>query len=304
MGGLKPKSTSLHCEVDMAVLRFGDSGPDVSYVQQQLNSFKTQLARLKTDGIFGNLTQSRVLEFQRDSGLKADGLVGSATMGALQRLPPSDGKFYDEISALAAQASRELKGLGGLYFARSSRALIAPLAPPTAKDFGNDTKPVTAALLFWEVAFLATPEGQLFLLLLLLMMLIIALMLSSRDPALRRRGQFWEQEVEIMQSTAGEKGDRAASEEAAAKAKQQAKEYMDSKIEKIKKCRDNNFGATGPCAAALREIARVFADLTRKIGLPFKDFPEIAKGISKNMGELFEALRAAAIHCKGCGDLL
>jgi Putative peptidoglycan binding domain len=289
----------------MRLIRFGDSGPDVSALQHQLNTFNSKLARLKEDGIFGDLTQARVFEFQRDSGLVADGLVGQATMAALQRAPSSDGKFFEEISRIAALASWGITGIGHIYFVRHQRALIAPLAPQPAFTAKPADSPVVGFITTpFQIAFALTPQGQLFLLLMLIMMLIIALMLMSRDPVMRRRARFWEREVEIMESSAGEKGDRAAAEEAAGKAKQIAKEYVDSKVEKIKKCRDNNFGATGACAAALREIARVMDEITRKLGLPFKDFPNIAKGIAENMAELMAALRNAAIQCKKCDDLL
>jgi hypothetical protein len=75
----------------------------------------------------------------------------------------------------------------------------------------------------------------------LLMMLIVALMLSSNNPALRQRSRFWEKEVENLASTAGEKGTGQAAREAAAKAKQQAREYIDSKKGALKSARTSTW---------------------------------------------------------------
>jgi hypothetical protein len=45
-------------------------------------------------------------------------------------------------------------------------------------------------------------------------------------------------------------------------------------------------------------------EIAQKLRLSFDSFPELAAGIARNMGELFAALRAAAINCKGCDDLI
>jgi hypothetical protein len=156
----------------------------------------------------------------------------------------------------------------------------------------------------WQIAFEFTPQGQLFMLLLLIMMLIVALMLSSKNPALRQRGSFWEKEVENLESTAGEKGAGRAAREAAAKAKQMAQEFIDSKTEAINRCKQGNVPPTEPCAAALKEISRVMGEITQKLRQTFDQFPNIAAGIGRNMSELITALRAAAVNCKGCDDLI
>ena len=62
-------------------LRRGSSGDAVRFIQSMLNL--TDNAGLTVDGNFGARTESAVTAFQRRSGLKADGVVGSSTWGAL-----------------------------------------------------------------------------------------------------------------------------------------------------------------------------------------------------------------------------
>jgi peptidoglycan hydrolase-like protein with peptidoglycan-binding domain len=64
-----------------ATIREGDRGDDVKLCQQLLtdHGYKTT-----ADGIFGSGTNANVLQFQRDSGLGADGIVGPNTWAALE----------------------------------------------------------------------------------------------------------------------------------------------------------------------------------------------------------------------------
>ncbi|MEO8129292.1 MAG: peptidoglycan-binding domain-containing protein [Bryobacteraceae bacterium] len=65
-------------------LSAGMSGPDVTALQQLLNARPpSNLPALRVDGIFGSKTQARVMEFQRNNGLKADGIAGPLTMAKL-----------------------------------------------------------------------------------------------------------------------------------------------------------------------------------------------------------------------------
>ena len=66
------------------VLKEGDNGEDVKWVQWKLKS----LAYLNDsiDGWFGVLTLGAVLVFQLKSGLEVDGVVGPATRKALQKV--------------------------------------------------------------------------------------------------------------------------------------------------------------------------------------------------------------------------
>jgi len=78
----------------MSLLRIGSKGPRVLSVQEMLkflgyqawnlNEAEPKREDLVCDGDFGPKTESAVIEFQTDEGLYADGIVGPATMRALQ----------------------------------------------------------------------------------------------------------------------------------------------------------------------------------------------------------------------------
>ena len=57
------------------VLKLGSRGNEVKLLQEKLN--------LKTDGIFGPLTEEAVKDFQRSNGLKVDGIAGANTLSKL-----------------------------------------------------------------------------------------------------------------------------------------------------------------------------------------------------------------------------
>jgi peptidoglycan hydrolase-like protein with peptidoglycan-binding domain len=62
---------------ELNVLRRGDGGPDVAFIQHRIGE-------LKVDGWFGPLTEARVREFQREKDLRVDGVVGIKTWGAMR----------------------------------------------------------------------------------------------------------------------------------------------------------------------------------------------------------------------------
>jgi len=72
------------------VLQRGMQGPSIRQVQERLNELGAN-PRLATDGMFGPLTESAVMAFQRNSGIAVNGLVGPITWNALftrQPAPP------------------------------------------------------------------------------------------------------------------------------------------------------------------------------------------------------------------------
>ncbi len=66
----------------MATLKQGSSGPDVQDLQQKLKDLRFDPNGV--DGNFGPGTKAAVIAFQQSKGLQADGVVGPATMAALQ----------------------------------------------------------------------------------------------------------------------------------------------------------------------------------------------------------------------------
>lgn len=69
------------CIVTLKVLRYGMSGSAVKKLQILLNGLGYNCGTV--DGKFGSKTSRAVSDFQKDYGLSVDGIVGSATWGAL-----------------------------------------------------------------------------------------------------------------------------------------------------------------------------------------------------------------------------
>src|SRR5204863_87578 len=68
----------------MPVLQRGSSGPDVQALQQKLKDLGFDPNGV--DGNFGPGTKAAVIAFQQSKGLQADGIVGPATVAALQAM--------------------------------------------------------------------------------------------------------------------------------------------------------------------------------------------------------------------------
>lgn len=67
----------------MQNLMTGSTGQDVKDVQTMLNRLLPLPPLLAVDGIFGSKTYARVVKFQSENGLSADGIVGPITGRAL-----------------------------------------------------------------------------------------------------------------------------------------------------------------------------------------------------------------------------
>lgn len=71
----------------MSVLRIGSRGDDVARLQGELIRVGSMPRDSPVDGIFGEGTDESVRTFQRSADLVVDGVVGSATWGALDSAP-------------------------------------------------------------------------------------------------------------------------------------------------------------------------------------------------------------------------
>ncbi len=66
-----------------AVLAVGSASSQVTELQRQLNSVLSQVAPLKTDGMYGRLTEDSVRWFQTCARITVDGMAGPQTRAAL-----------------------------------------------------------------------------------------------------------------------------------------------------------------------------------------------------------------------------
>jgi hypothetical protein len=96
----------------MPVYKNGSSGNDVALIQTALK--KAGLYEGEPDGVFGNLTEAAVKDFQSKSGLAADGITGPATWAIL--FPP-DIKEDISLRCLALTGSFETGQLAPDCFA-------------------------------------------------------------------------------------------------------------------------------------------------------------------------------------------
>jgi len=129
----------------MPVLKQGSSGAPVKDLQQRLKDLGFDPRGI--DGVFGPGTTSAVIAFQQSRGLQGDGIVGPATMSALQtatnaEAPAGGGDTGTDTGAPAAGANGgsstapvsapdlNLAGLAGAV----PDTVIAQI-PETAKDF-------------------------------------------------------------------------------------------------------------------------------------------------------------------------
>ena len=98
----------LCCVTVSALSKMGSMGDEVLNIQSALKNLGYYTGRV--DGIYGTATKNAVIAFQRDNGLTADGIVGTATMKALGI--NSDGRGYNssDYALLARIISAEARG--------------------------------------------------------------------------------------------------------------------------------------------------------------------------------------------------
>lgn len=85
---VQPPERETGSEVDTTILRRGDSGADVTFLQRKLISLGYPLPRFGADGTFGAETEAAVRQFQQEQRIRVDGIVGPETFGRLNRAKP------------------------------------------------------------------------------------------------------------------------------------------------------------------------------------------------------------------------
>ncbi|MBL8219516.1 MAG: peptidoglycan-binding protein [Bryobacterales bacterium] len=107
------------------IVKLGDRGPQVVQLQQLLNAAASQLLRLRADGDFGLKTHTRVIEFQNDNRLKADGLVGPLTMARLQGGSGPSSQDSVELQKALDSIARLLDPRERVEFLGQAQSLVA-----------------------------------------------------------------------------------------------------------------------------------------------------------------------------------
>lgn len=134
----------------MAVLKLGSSGPDVLTLQSTLKQLGFDPNGV--DGTFGPGTQAAVIAFQTSKGLTADGIVGPATMAALQSAAAVAGA---NVSGTTAGASV------GAGTTTTTAAVVNPTVSQVAKMFpGVPTSNIQTNLPFVMQALVAANLGD------------------------------------------------------------------------------------------------------------------------------------------------
>ena len=90
-------------------IRRGDRGDNVRFIQMQLNAVSRNYPSIpkipNVDGVFGELTENAVIEFQRVFELEADGIVGKSTWYKLKFIYAAVRKL-SELDSLGADIIR------------------------------------------------------------------------------------------------------------------------------------------------------------------------------------------------------
>ena len=95
----------------MALSQIGSTGKEVTQIQQVLKD--KGYYKGNADGIYGTATKNAVIRFQKDKGLKVDGIVGSQTLKALgiSKSGNQSGEYSSsDYNLLARVISAEARG--------------------------------------------------------------------------------------------------------------------------------------------------------------------------------------------------
>ncbi len=91
-----------------AAYRRGSTGSTVTQIQKKLAAWGYYPYAI--DGVFGSRTEAAVKWFQRQNGLKVDGVVGSATLAALGIKDSASSQRDNSVYLLARLISAEARG--------------------------------------------------------------------------------------------------------------------------------------------------------------------------------------------------
>jgi len=91
-----------------AVYKKGSTGSTVTEIQTRLSKWGYYSGKI--DGIYGSRTASAISKFQKNNGLKADGICGPQTLSALGINASQDSSSDSQVNLLARLISAEARG--------------------------------------------------------------------------------------------------------------------------------------------------------------------------------------------------
>ncbi|HLJ47395.1 MAG TPA: peptidoglycan-binding domain-containing protein [Bryobacteraceae bacterium] len=287
----------------MKQLHLGDHGHEVSRLQELLNTKSQRLPRLVVDGAFGPKTKARVTDFQKDNGLKPDGIVGDFTWAKL-RNGAEPGSALD-IRATMYAFARFLDPAIRPQFLRMAQEALSTLyvTSPTRQDivpvgFVSGAKsPVIAATLV---------EQGIIIVLFFVIMMMIVLAQNSANPATRQMGEEWAKKFNRLKERIKDKPVETQTAETLQQTKRMAEDVKNRAISERDKCLSNlDPKKITDCAGVLKKLSEAIQSLIQKLntGTGGGITPEnLVKGIAFSVQRLMEIAREAA-QCTGCDGL-
>jgi len=266
------------------IVKFGDRGPQVVQLQELLNAVSSLLLRLRVDGAFGLKTQTRVIEFQNDSRLKPDGLVGPLTMARLQGGGGQSSQDSAELQKALDSIAKLLDPGERVEFLGQAQSLVA--SRNSNAFAGGVAIPVVIVIMF----------------LILVMMVVVAQ--QSNNKADREMAREWDRRFQRLKESIKGKPLEVQVAETHAEAKQRGKDVTKRIQEDREKCLATlDPAALARCANVLRSLSQALQSLAQKIAKGSGGrgtTPEgLALGIAESIKIVFQAAKAVA-ECTGC----
>lgn len=103
------------------IIQKGDKGEEVKKIQKLLLERGYKLPKYGADGDFGSETEAAVKAFQKDWGLKQDGIVGEETLKMLESVPAKEKRYSVTVTGLTLS---QAKALCDMYQNSSYKELI------------------------------------------------------------------------------------------------------------------------------------------------------------------------------------
>lgn len=135
----------------LAISLYGSRGDEVSSIQRSLSEKGYYSAGI--DGIYGSATESAVKEFQKDNGLKIDGIAGTETTEALCVSNSSDSYNSADYQLLARIISAEARGEPYIGQVAVGAVVLNRIEHPSFPD-------TLAGVVYQKGAFSCLDDGQ------------------------------------------------------------------------------------------------------------------------------------------------